>query len=93
MTEYIVGFRLCQENGCSTCARIGRIVKSPSIEVDNYNFRNEILCWMDLTIIDQNNQDHFMSPKVGRQYIDSNNLSIEDFLKEFPKSKEDTKEK
>ena len=93
MREYSVEFRFCQENDCSICARMGRTARSPSIEVDVYNFQNEILHWMDLSIIEQNNNNHFMSPKLGRQYTDSKNPSIENLLKALPKSKEGTKEK
>ena len=93
MTEYTLEFRLCQKNDCSICVRIRRTVRSPSIEVDGYNFQNEILFWMNLPIIEQNNNNHFMSPKLGKKYIDSKNPSIEDLLKAFHKSKEDTKEK
>ena len=52
-----------------------------------------ILCWINLPIIDQNNQDHSMSQKLERQYIDPKDPSIEDLLKTLPKPKEDTKEK
>ena len=81
------------EKNCSACVKIRTIARNLIIDVDNYNFQNDILLWIDLPIIDQNNQDHFMSQKLERQYIDPKDLSIEDLLKTLPKSKEDTKEK
>ena len=49
MPEYTLRFRLCQENDCSVYARIGRTVRSPSIEFGGYNLQNEILYWMDFS--------------------------------------------
>ena len=80
ITEYTLECCICGKHGCDICARIGRGVRTPNIDVNGKNIRDEVLRVMDLPIIDPSNKDHFLSYDETRLYIDNKKPSVNELI-------------
>ena len=47
--------------------RIGRIIRTPDIDVGGYNIREEVLRWLYFPVNDPMDKDHFLNPEKGRK--------------------------
>ena len=88
-TDYSLEFRLCGVLNCAICGRIGRSVRTLDVVVNGMNMREEILRFNSLPIDDPADKDHYMSPAAAREYIVSNNLTLDDMKKFIPGAKLD----
>ena len=91
MKPFTLEFRLCGKDGCTICAKIGRGVRTPDVQVGDCNLRQEALRWLDLPVPNPSDPDHYLSPKEARVKNDKKSLSS--LLKHLPTTKDDTEEK
>jgi hypothetical protein len=83
-TSYCIEFKLCGEDECGICRRIGRRIRTPV--TTNGELRKEVNRFLDLPILDKaRNNEHFMTPEKTREYINKNNPSIDKLLEHLPK--------
>ena len=92
ISEYTLEYRLCGVAGCVICANIGREPRTPSINVDGYNLREEVLDWMEFPTVNPADNDHYLGPQATRAYLKANNVPFEKLKGGLPKAKEDNEE-
>ena len=92
VTEYSVEFRLCGVNNCNLCTRVGRSVRTPNIEVNGRNLRQEALRFMTLPVENVDDKEHYLPPAEAREYAERNNLSLDDLLRFIPDAKKNDTE-
>jgi len=83
---------MCDEQGCKICARIKRKIRTPDVEVDGYNLREEVLRWQDLPVPNPFDNDHYLPANEARVYIDTKGVSLEALKQFIPTSKGDSEE-
>eukprot|EP00957_Ditylum_brightwellii_P184965 14086419-Ditylum_brightwellii.AAC.1 len=81
-TSYSAEFRLCGKLNCCLCGKVGRSMHVPDVVVDGVNVRKEVLHLTILPVPNTSDKDHYLSPAEAREYIEKNNLTLDD-LKEF----------
>ena len=91
ITPFTFEYRICGEAGCTICAKIGRDVRTPDVEVGDFNLRTEVLCCMDLPVPNPANLDHYLSPLAAR--ASNAKKSLDSLLKYLTTIKGDTEEK
>ena len=83
ISEYTLYYWLRDNNGCSICARIGRIFWTPDIEVDGHNIHQEVPHWMNLPIVNPCDKERFLFLLATWKYFEEYNISLEDLRKVF----------
>ena len=68
--QYTLEIRLGGKFGCTLCAKVGRYAKTPNIFINSKNIRDEVLQWMDLTVVDQMDKARFLFIEKIQSYID-----------------------
>jgi hypothetical protein len=74
ITPFTLEYRICGKTGCTICAKIGRGVRAPDVEVGDYNLRTEVIRYMDLPVPNPVNLIHYLSPLAARASNDNNSL-------------------
>ena len=92
ISEYTLEYRLCGVAGGVICANIGREPRTPSINVDGYNLREEFLDWMEFPTVNPADNEHYLGPQATRAYLKANNVPFEKLKGGLPKAKEDNEE-
>ena len=59
--EYTLKYYLCGKLGCEVCAKIARGVRTLNKHEDGNIFRNKVMRWIDLLIVDSMNNDRYLS--------------------------------
>ncbi len=77
VTEFTLEFRLCGKNGCHLCQLVGRSIRTPDVDIGKMNLREEVLRFIDLTIPNPTDRDHYLSPKETRRHINKQSPSQE----------------
>ena len=93
MTPYSLEFRLCGKDNCRLCEKVGRSVRTPDVEVNGRNLREEVLRFNTLPVENENDDEHFLPPPDAREHIDTNNLTVEDLTKIIPTTGNNSEEK
>jgi hypothetical protein len=91
ITPFTLEYRICGKTGCTICAKIGRGVRTPDVEVGDYNLGTEVLRYMDLPVPNPINLIHYLSPLAARASNDKK--SLDSLLRYLPTTKGDTEEK
>ncbi|KAL7528721.1 hypothetical protein ACHAWF_008133 [Thalassiosira exigua] len=92
-TPYSLEFRLCGEEGCELCKKIGRSPRTPNVEVNGRNIRDEVLRFNTLPVENKDDMDHFLSPADARKHIEDEKLTAEDLIKIIPTTANNDEEK
>jgi hypothetical protein len=91
ITSFTLEYRIYGKTGCTICTKIGRSVRIPDVEVDDFNLPTEVLRYMDLPVPNPANLDHsYLSPLTVRASNDKK--SLDSLLKFLPRTKGDTEE-
>jgi len=93
ITDFTFELRLCGKNGCDLCLSIGRNVRTPEVNINGKNLREEILDWMVLPVLDPDDSNHYLSTEVARKLIKSKPITFTELKEMIPNSKLDSAEK
>ena len=92
LSDYALQYRLCKKEGYNICVRIGRRIINPDIDLGVYNIREEVLRWIEFTVNNTMEKDHFLTPMEIITYIGSNNTSLDKILETITDSRRNAKE-
>ena len=81
-SEYMFQLRLCGEEGCILCARIGRDVRTPTTA--NNALRQYALSFVNLPVPNPKDNEHYLSPEDTAKRIINKKLSHDDVQKMLP---------
>lgn len=91
LSSFTLEFRLCGKNGCDICAKIGRSVRTPDVQVGDYNLQEEVLRWMEMPVPNPSDPNHYLSAKDAREVNDKKSHPW--LLKHLPTKKDNDEEK
>jgi len=81
-SEYMFHLRLCGEEGCTLCARIGRGVRTPTTA--NNALRQYALSFVNLPVPNPKDNEHYLSPEDTAKRIINKKMSHDDVQKFLP---------
>ena len=61
-SDYTLQYRLCRKEGCRICVQINFRIRNPDIDVGGYNICEEVLGWLEFSVKNLIDKDHFLKP-------------------------------